>query len=130
MIPLVWKAGSIAVVGAVSALVLRRHVPELALVLGLVSGIVVLLTLTGVISDLTAGIRRLEDAAGIEQALVSPVYRVMVIAILTKLISQICRDAGEGTIALCCELAGTFAALAATLPLLERVLSLLTGLLA
>ena len=129
MISLVWKAGSIAVVGAVSALVLRRHVPELALVLGMVSGIVVLLVLSGVISDLTEGIRRLESAAGMERELVAPVYRVMVIAILTKLISQVCRDAGEGTVALCCELAGTFAALAATLPLLERVLALLSGLL-
>lgn len=129
MISLVWKAGSVAVIGAVGALVLRRHVPELALVLGVVSGIVVLLTLTGVASDLAEGLRRLEDAAGMEEALVAPVYRVMVIAILTKLISQICRDAGEGTVALCCELAGTFAALAATLPLLERVLALLAGLL-
>lgn len=130
MISLVWKAGSIAVVGAVSALVLRRHVPELALVMGMVSGVVVLLVLSGVISDLAEGIRRLETATGMERELVAPVYRVMVIAIFTRLISQVCRDAGEGTVALCCELAGSFAALAATLPLLERVLALLSGLLA
>ena len=83
------KAAGAAVVGSLCALALRRYVPELALVLGIV----------------TAG--------------------TVLIAVLSRLDGQVCQDAGEGSAALCCELAGTFAALCAVLPLLRQVLSLI-----
>ena len=49
----------------------------------------------------------------------------LILANTSRLAGQVCRDAGEGSAALCCELAGTFTALCAVLPLLRQVLSLI-----
>ena len=130
MMDLVLRAGCAAVAGSLCALALRRYVPELSLVLGVVTGGVVLVLMLSALTQVRQGLEQLTGYAGLDDTLVSPVYKVVVIAILSRLTSQICRDAGEGTVALCCELAGTFAALCAILPLLRRVLELIGGLMA
>lgn len=130
MMDLVLRAGCAAVAGSLCALALRRYVPELSLVLGVVTGGVVLVLMLSAFAQVRQGLEQLTGYAGLDDTLVSPVYKVVVIAILSRLTSQICRDAGEGTVALCCELAGTFAALCAILPLLRRVLELIGGLMA
>lgn len=130
MMDLVLRAGCAAVAGSLCALALRRYVPELSLVLGVVTGGVVLVLMLSAFTQVRQGLEQLTGYAGLDDTLVSPVYKVVVIAILSRLTSQICRDAGEGTVALCCELAGTFAALCAILPLLRRVLELIGGLMA
>ena len=128
MTELVLRAGCAAVAGSLCALALRRYVPELSLVLGIVTGGVVLVLMLTAFAQVRQGLEQLTGYAGLDNTLVGPVYKVVVIAILSRLTSQICRDAGEGTVALCCELAGTFAALCAILPLLRRVLELIGGL--
>ena len=130
MTELILRAGCVAVAGSLCALALRRFVPELSLVLGMVTGGVVLVLMLTAFAQVREGLELLTGYAGLDDTLVEPVYKVVVIAILSRLTSQICRDAGEGTVALCCELAGTFAALCAILPLLRRVLELIGGLMA
>ena len=130
MTELILRAGCVAVAGSLCALALRRYVPELSLVLGMVTGGVVLVLMLTAFAQVREGLELLTGYAGLDDTLVEPVYKVVVIAILSRLTSQICRDAGEGTVALCCELAGTFAALCAILPLLRRVLELIGGLMA
>ncbi len=103
--------------------------PELALVLGLVTAGAVIVLLLGAAAQAWESLASLMDYAGLDSDLVEPVVKVTGIAIVTRLASQVSRDAGEGTVAVCCELAGTFAALAAVSPLLEQVLVLIAGLL-
>lgn len=119
------KAVGAAVVGSLCALALRRYVPELSLALGIVTAGVVLLLAAGAIAQVREGFTWLAEQAGLSSELTTPVVKVLLIAILSRLTGQVCRDAGEGSVALCCELAGTFAALCATLPLLRRVLELI-----
>lgn len=127
MITLVAKAGCVAVVGGVCALALRRYVPELSLVLALVTAGAVLALMLGAVTQVQEAVEMLMGYAGLEEELTGPVVKVTLIAILSRLMSQICKDAGEGTIALCCEVAGTFGALAVTVPLMRRVLELIGG---
>ena len=126
---MVWRVGAVCAVGALCALTLRRYVPELALLLAVTAAGAVLLLLSGTLFEVAETLRALEAQAGLGEELTGPVYRVLIIALLTRLTSQICRDAGEGTIAVCSEMAGAFCALVATLPLLRRVLELIGGLL-
>ena len=111
-------------VGSLCALALRRYVPELALLLGIVTAGTVLLLEAGAFAQVREGFEWLAEQAGLSKSLTEPVVKVVLIAVLSRLAGQVCRDAGEGSAALCCELAGTFAALCAVLPLLRQVLSL------
>ena len=63
--------------------------------------------------------------AGLDQTVVEPVFKTVVLSILTKLTSEICRSAGEGGLAAAVETAGTVLALAVTLPLVHGVLTLM-----
>ncbi len=124
------KAVAVAFLGSLFCLALRRYVPELSLLLGIVTGASVLLLLVGAWEQVYMGLDMLMSYTGLDASLTAPVVKVTVIAVLTRLASQICRDAGEGTVAVCCELAGTVGALAAVMPLLERILELIVGLVA
>lgn len=127
---LVLRAAAVALIGSLFCLALRRYVPELALLLGIVTGASVLLLLAGAWGQVRLGLDMLMRYTGLDASLTTPVLKVTVIAVLTKLASQVCRDAGEGTVAVCCELAGTVGALAAAMPLLERIMELIAGLVA
>lgn len=127
---LVLKAAAVALLGSLFCLALRRYVPELSLLLGIVTGACVLILLVDAWGQVQAGLDMLMSYTGLDPSLTTPVLKVTVIAVLTKLASQICRDAGEGTVAVCCELAGTIGALAAVMPLLERIMDLIAGLVA
>lgn len=119
------KLAGAAAVGSLCALALRRYVPELSLVLGVVTAGTVLLLAAGAVVQVREGFEWLAEQAGLTAELTAPVIKVLLIAVLSRLTGQVCRDAGEGSVALCCELAGTFAALCATMPLLRRVLELI-----
>ena len=128
MMDLVIKAGFVAVGGGMCALAIRRYVPELSLVLSLATGGAVMIVMLSGIAQASEGLQALLRIASLDEELTQPVVKVTAIAIISRLMSQICRDAGEGTIALCCELAGTIGALAVTLPLMGKVVDLIGGL--
>ena len=67
--------------------------------------------------------------AGLSPAVLAPVVKTSGIAILTRLAAELCRDAGESGIAAFVETAGAACALCAAVPLLETVLTMVTGLL-
>lgn len=124
------RAAAVALIGSLFCLALRRYVPELALLLGVVTGASVLLVLVEAWGQVQIGMDMLLSYTGLDESLTTPVLKVTVIAVLTRLASQICRDAGEGTVAVCCELASTVGALAAAMPLLEQMMELIAGLVA
>lgn len=128
MIDQVIRVGCVAVAGGIGALALKRYVPELALVLALATAGAILVMMLSGAAQIADGVRGLLDLAGLEEALYGPVLKVTVIAVLSRLVSQICKDAGEGTIALCCELAGTLASIVVTVPLMVRVVEVIGGL--
>lgn len=128
MIDLLVKVGCVAVGGGICALALKRYVPELSLVLGLATAGAVLVMMLSGATQVAEGLKQLIGMAELEEELTGPVLKVTAIAVLSRLVSQICKDAGEGTIALCCELAGTLGAIVVTVPLMVRVVEVIGGL--
>ena len=114
---------------ALCALTVRQRSPELALLVGL-AGCVLLLGRT--LPDLETVRDSLEDLAGragVSSALLEPVAKTLGLAIVTRLSASLCREAGEESVAVFVELAGSVAAVVLALPLLDLVLKLITELL-
>ena len=99
--------------------------PEIALVLGLAAGTWVLLSVLGSLEAVASLMEELSQLAGLDRAVVEPVFKTVALSILTKLTSEVCRAAGEGGIAAAVETAGTVLALAVALPLARGVLELM-----
>ncbi|MCC8128871.1 MAG: stage III sporulation AC/AD family protein [Clostridiales bacterium] len=125
----IFQLGAIAVAGTFCALVLRRQTPELALVLALVTGALLLWRSREALETVLSLFKELADLAGLSQEIVIPLIKTVGIALLVRIASQLCRDGGMGTGAAFLELAGSLAALVTVAPLLRAVLELVGELL-
>ena len=121
---------ALCVVAALLALVLKRGTPELGLLLTLGAAAAVLLALLAQLGEVVDFLDELAERSGVSPALFQPLYKTIGIAVVVKTGGSLCRDAGETALAGVVETAGAVCALLVTLPLLRKVLELLTELMA
>ncbi len=116
------KAAVTGIAGAVIAQLLRRSAPEL----GLALSIAVSLLGAALALELMDGLRELlslvRDDTGLSPAVTGPVLKCVGIGIVTRLSSDLCRDAGQSAAASAVELCGAACALVTTTPLLRALL--------
>ncbi len=122
------KIAAIAVVGTVLTLVIRKNSPEMALMLTISLAIVALTLAFDVIKTVTGFLATLAESAGIAPAVLSIVLKTVGISIITKLAADVCRDAGQSSIASGVELTGAFTALYIAIPLFKTVLTMINEL--
>ncbi|MBE6807157.1 MAG: stage III sporulation protein AD [Ruminococcaceae bacterium] len=111
--------------GALLAAVLRTHRPELAMGLSLLAGIVVVLFLLRQILPLAGTVRRMAVLGGLSEGSFAVVFRAAGVCLLTQIVADTCRDAGESALAGKAELAGRVLLLLLTVPLFEQILTLI-----
>ena len=120
-----------AVVGAASALltlVIKKSNPEMALLLSLTAGCVIVIFALRFIGRTREVIDTAAQTAGLSPAVIAPVLKCVGIGVITRLCCDICKDADAGAIASSVELAGAAAALYIALPLLQTLLQMISGL--
>jgi stage III sporulation protein AD len=119
------KAAVLGVVGALTALLIKRSNPELSLVLVLGVAVVIL----GLGMELFSSVRELVDLAmetsGLSSAILAPVLKCVGIGVITKLATELCRDAGAGAVSSSVELAGAACALYVAMPLMKTLLRMI-----
>ena len=104
---------------------MRRGAPAgragTALLLSLAAGVWILLAAWDGLRETARLMEELALLAGLDRGVVEPVLKTVVLSVVTRLTSEVCRSAGEGGIASFVETAGTVLALAAALPLVRGV---------
>ncbi|MCL2408801.1 MAG: stage III sporulation AC/AD family protein [Oscillospiraceae bacterium] len=123
------RVAAVAVAGSVIGLVLKKTRPEMSLLVTIALAVFAVYLAFEIVSRIIGFIRSLSDMAGISPAVISVVLKTVGIAIITKISADICRDAGQGSVASGVELAGTITAVYISLPLLESVISMIHSLL-
>ena len=123
------RIAAVAIVVVLCAAVVRRGAPEMSLVLVLSAGVVIFCLVLGALEEILSAMKRLAQLAQLEDELIAPVAKTVVVAIITRLIGEICRSAGEGGVAAFVEVAGTIVALMVALPLMEAVIQMMTEIL-
>lgn len=122
------EVAAVAVVGAVCAAVLKKQVPDLALVVTLCAVALILGTAMAVLEPVRELMGTLGEKAGLSAAVLAPVVKTVGIALLTRVCAELCRDANESGIAAAVEIAGGGCALLVCLPLFQAVLELIVEL--
>jgi len=123
------RLAAICVLGSVLAITVRKQSPELGLLTALAAGVLVL---TGVLRYMGIVVRFWEDLVhgfDLPSDAAQPLLKTVSIAILTQISAQLCRDSGEGALAVKLELAGSAACIVLMLPMLSGVLSMIARLL-
>lgn len=123
------KVGAAAVAGCAIGLVVRRSNPESSLLISIAISIFAAYISFEVMSSVLSFLRSLADEAGIPIATLAVVLRTAGISILTKLVSDICRDAGQQGAAAGVEFVGAVTAIYVALPLFRTALDMINALL-
>lgn len=73
----------------------RRGAPELALLLSLAAGVWILLAAWDGLRETARLMEELALLAGLDRGVVEPVLKTVVLSVVTRLTSEVCRSAGE-----------------------------------
>lgn len=124
---LIFKSAAVALSGAVLGLVLKRTNPEISLALNACAVAIILLATM----CFARGIKELADAvkliSGSTETFTLPILKCVAIAIVTKISSELCKDASQSAAAAAVELAGTVCAMAVAMPLIMNMLTMIGG---
>lgn len=119
------KGAVLGVVATVIALMIKNKNPEMALLLSITAGIVILYFALNMFAGLKDFIEDLADSAGISSAILAPVIKCIGIAIAGRIASDICKDANYSASASAIELIAATAAIYVSIPLMKTVLQML-----
>lgn len=120
---------AVGVTAALCGVVVRQKAPELAAVLTLTACVLLLWNTLPLLETIRDVLTELADLAELSPTILRPMLQTVGLAVVTRLASSLCRDAGEGSIAAFLEIAGGAAAVLVALPLLKMVLQLVLALL-
>lgn len=121
----IWMIVGISVVGAVLALTLRQTQPAFATALGIVVGVLLFAASLAAATPAVQTITMLLSRSSIGGLYGPVLIKALGISLLTQTAADVCRDAGESTIAGKVELGGKVLLLLCALPLFEYTVSLL-----
>ena len=124
-----WKITAICLIGSILAVLVKKTGPDIAIavsvaVIGTVS--VMLLQLG---RETLSHLRQMLELSGLMPELFRPVVKIMGIALLSRLGSDLCRDTGEIAIASLVEIFGAFGSVVVSLPLFAAVWDMLRAML-
>lgn len=116
---------SVAAVGIISALLsltVKKYNPEMAILISLGAGALILIMLLDNIVPIIQIVSRLVDEIGISSDYIKILLKCLGIAILTQFAADACKDAGEQMLCSQVELAGKVMMLITAMPLLLKLI--------
>lgn len=108
----------------VLSMTLKKDAPAIAFLLTLTAGVLILLRAFSLVGGTMQRFSGLMTQGGITQSLYLPVLKTVGVAVVVRIMSALCRDSGQSTLAAKLEIMGAVLALSMCLPLLEQVLEL------
>lgn len=123
------KAASAALLSAVLGMLLKRHNPEGALLLGAICAVGILAASLGILDGLASLRKLMRQSIGSEgEGLIAPLLKCLAISLVSRFSSESCRDASQNAAASAVEFAGAVCSLGVVMPLLMSVLKTVGGL--
>jgi len=108
---------ALGIITAILATILKEYRPEYALKLSIVAGLVIFISLLGRFNQVLEVLKSYAVKANIDILYFSTILKVIGIAYITEFGAQVCRDAGEGSIATKIEFAGKVLIMAIAVPI-------------
>jgi len=117
----IFQVVGLAVVSVVVLLVIRRHRPEMAVLLALVVGLVIFFMVAQRLLAVLEFLRDLAARAGVDSLYLNIILKIVGIAYITEIGAQVCRDAQETSVAAKVELAGKLLILVLAVPIVMAI---------
>lgn len=116
---------AISIIAVVLAVLIRQHRPEIALQISIITGLVIFLTVIVKLASIFEELQSFARRINIDTAYISTIFRIVGIAYIAEFGAQVCKDAGENSIASKVELAGKVIILVLAVPILMALMELI-----
>lgn len=113
-------------IGVFLALAVKKQNPEFALLVGIATGIVIFFQTFGYFSYVYRCLCRLSEISGIDNKYFSMIIKITAIAYITQFGCDICKDAGENSVASKIDMAGRIIIAFSCMPLIMAILEEVT----
>ena len=125
----IFKITAVAVVGMILAITVKNIRPEIAVLVSLATGIYIFFFCIDGLGGVFSSLYEIINKAEVDTRFIKISIKACVIAYITQFSSELCRDAGEGAIALKLELAGKISILLISMPVISAFLEAIGNLL-
>jgi len=115
----------IGLVATVVIIILRKHNPEIAIQVSIITGALIFMLLAAKLSAIVGMLEDYADRAEIKPAYFITVLKITGIAYLTEFGAEVCRDAGENAIASKIEMAGKVIIVSMAVPVISSLIDLI-----
>lgn len=125
----IFKVIGVGIIAAMLASFLKPQRPEIAMLIIICAGVVIFSITVPYINSLFSVFRDISAQAGIESNYLAVVIKIIGIAYVAQISSEICRDAGQGSVAIKIEIAAKLIIVVMSIPVMYKMLSVVTQLL-
>ena len=122
------KIAAVGVAASVMAMVLKKNSPEIALLLTVATVSLIMFAAVEVISEVLEFLRTILEYTSLSEDIFGIVLKAVAIAIITKIASDVCKDAGQSASSSAIELVGSATVLYIALPLFETMIQMINSL--
>ena len=123
------KVIGVALVTTFAVMVLRPTKPELAAIVSIAGGVIVLLMFVDALGQVIDGFSAIVQKSGIKSEVFGALLKIIGIGYLTEFAAGICADAGNGSMAQKVNLAGKVVILVLALPIIDNLIQIIVGIL-
>ncbi len=116
---------AIGMVAAILAIIIKDQSPELAIQISIVTGLIIFLLMITKLNSVLTVLKHFAAKANIDILYFSTILKVIGIAYITEFGAQVCRDAGENSIASKIEFAGKVLIMVLAVPVLAALLDII-----
>ena len=117
----------IGIIAAVAAVTVKAQKPEIALQISLVAGVLILVGVSGELTEAVGVFHTLSDKLGSDKEYISVVLKVIGIAYAVEFGVNVCKDAGQTGIATKLELAGKVIIFVMCAPLMGALMEIISS---
>ena len=121
----VMKLVGLAIISTILCMVIKKDRPEMAMFIGVLTGIMILLSVTYKLNLIIDSINDLAHKANIPTMYISLIIKLIGIAYLIEFAIQICKDCGEGNIASKLEFGGKIIVMTMSFPILVSIIDMI-----
>lgn len=125
----IFSYAAIGITGAILAVTIKKTNPELAAAVSLATGLILMLGLCTSLFDIFKSLESISESNGISGEYLSIAAKACIVAYVTQFSAELCRDAGEGAVAVKIEMAGKITIVVMALPVVSSFINSISGLL-
>lgn len=107
------------------AVLLKQYRPELAFALPILCSALILLIIAPYLKELLAMLSNIAEKTGIEGTYVKIIIKIIGVAYICQFSAELCKDAGESSVAAKIEFAGKIMIITLSMPIIYKLLEII-----